>query len=234
MLLKLIGLGFIYLAQSLAYFVALTLASPALIALLLYLYPVLVAVMAMVLFNERMTWPKAGAILLAVSGSILALGPIQGGQPRGIILGLTAAFVYAIYILVSSQITAQIGALPAATVTMTTVAALYGVLVLWNGLVLPATPIGWFAIVALGLVCTVIAVGTFLAGLARVGPTEAALLSTGEPFVTVLLTAVILHDRLSAWQAAGGVLIGTGVIILIRSQAPRHQRIHEPQTVQQT
>ena len=57
---------------------------------------------------------------------------------------------------------------------------------------------------------------TFLAGLERIGPTNAALLSTLEPAVTVLLAAVLLGETLKPLSLVGGALILIAVALLTR------------------
>jgi drug/metabolite transporter (DMT)-like permease len=59
-----------------------------------------------------------------------------------------------------------------------------------------------------------LAISLFLAGLPRIGAARAALLSTWEPVVTVLLAAAILGDRLSIVQAIGGVLVILAVVVV--------------------
>jgi len=53
-----------------------------------------------------------------------------------------------------------------------------------------------------------------MAGLPRVGAARAALVSTVEPVITVLLAVVILGERLSAVQVVGGVLVLLAVILV--------------------
>jgi len=68
------------------------------------------------------------------------------------------------------------------------------------------------------LVATVIPVVTFLAGLEMIGPTNAAMLSTLEPVVTVLLAAWLFQERLSAISLLGGGLILAAVILLTHNE----------------
>ena len=70
----------------------------------------------------------------------------------------------------------------------------------------------------IAIVATVIPVATFLAGLQRIGPTNASMLSTLEPVVTVLLSAMLFGDVLKPVILAGGLLILMAVIILARSE----------------
>ena len=68
------------------------------------------------------------------------------------------------------------------------------------------------------LLATVIPVVAFLAGLERIGPTNAAMLSTLEPVVTVLLAAWLFAERLEPLTMVGGALILVAVVVLTRSE----------------
>jgi len=81
-------------------------------------------------------------------------------------------------------------------------------------LALPRNSTGWAVGVGIALVPTMVAISLFLAGLPRVGAARAALLSTWEPVVTVVLAVVILGDRLSLLQVLGGVLVIVAVIVV--------------------
>ena len=65
---------------------------------------------------------------------------------------------------------------------------------------------------------TVIPVVMFLTGLEMIGPTNAAMLSTLEPVVTVLLAAWLFDERLTPVAILGGGLILAAVILLTRSE----------------
>jgi drug/metabolite transporter (DMT)-like permease len=82
----------------------------------------------------------------------------------------------------------------------------------------PTTNIGRLNIVGIVLGATVIPVVAFLAGLERIGPTNAAMLSTLEPVVTVLLAAWIFGERLQPIILLGGGLILVAVILLTRGE----------------
>jgi drug/metabolite transporter (DMT)-like permease len=209
------GLG--YVGQSLAYFTALTYASAGLIALLLYLFPAIVVLLAVAFLGERLPPVKVFALMLALAGSALTIGS-GGGRPLGIVLGVTAAIVYSLYIVSGSQVTPRAGALPSATVIIASAAMTYGLLAV---LVRPAFPVGIegaAAISGLALVATVVAIVTFFAGLARLGPTDTSTLSTLEPVVTVLLAAVVLGESIGARQLFGGLLILAAVVLLARAR----------------
>ena len=82
-LLELILLGAIgYVGESLAYFTALTMASPGLVALLLYIYPALVTALSAIFLKEHLTTVKVVALLLALSGSVLTIQITSGQHHR--------------------------------------------------------------------------------------------------------------------------------------------------------
>lgn len=213
------GLG--YVGQSLSFFTALTKASASLVALLLYAYPAIVTVLAVLVLGERLTRPRVAALGVALAGAVLTIGPELSGEPLGVVLGASAAVIYSVYILVGSRLTPRSGALPASAVIMAAAAAVYAVVVAVQRPAFPATAGGWAAVVAIAVVSTVVAITTFFAGMARLGPTDASTLSTLEPVVTVVLAALVLDERLSAPQLGGGLLILAAVVVLARTPLDR-------------
>lgn len=200
-----------YSAQAGGYFAALKRIDPALLGLLLYTFPVMVTVAAVALGRERASGRTAIALTLSCAGIVLVLAGAAGGalDPLGTALGLTAAVVYSAYILISEGVAARVGALALSTLVCTgatatlTVAGLAG-----GGLDLGALStagLGWIA--AIAVVSTVGAVGLFFAGLARVGPSAASILSTLEPVVTVVLAFLAFGTSLGSAQLAGGALV---------------------------
>jgi drug/metabolite transporter (DMT)-like permease len=112
----------------------------------------------------------------------------------------------------------QVSAIQSSTVIFASAGAVYGALTAVSGAHFPQTGAGWAAVGAIVIVATVIPVVTFLAGLQRIGPTNASMLSTLEPVVTVILSAMLFGDVLKPVILAGGLLILMAVIILARSE----------------
>ena len=205
-----------YAGQALTYFGALTRASAGLVALLLYVYPALVVILAAALLRQRPGWSTVGCLALALAGTAVTLGPVGGGQLTGALLALLAAAFYAGYILVGSRVTPRAGALRSTAVIM----AGAGVTLLVTAAVvrprLPATAAGWVALAGIVVICTVLAPLTFFAGLSRVGPADASTISTLEPVVSVFLGVVVLGEHLAPLQVAGAVVVLGAVVTLAR------------------
>jgi drug/metabolite transporter (DMT)-like permease len=218
----LVAMGAIgYAGQAFAFFTAVTLASTGLAALLLYLYPALVAILSRLVFRDRFSALQGIAILVAFAGSVLTIGRAGDGTPLGIFFGILAAVIYAGYILTGSRIPGKVTATASTAVVTTAAAAVYAGVAVARGVRLPGTAAGWAAILALALVCTVLAVALFLAGLERLGAVRASIYSTLEPAATLALGALVLGERVTLLRAAGGALIIAAVVILARADAGR-------------
>jgi drug/metabolite transporter (DMT)-like permease len=228
-LIGLVGMGAVgYFGQSLCYFNALTLASAGLVALLLYLYPAFVTGLSALILKQPITRIKALALLFSLIGAFLVIGPAWQGQPLGIGLGIGAALIYSLYILTGSKILKNVPVFPSSAVIMISAGAAFAVLAALRGVSLPQTMTGWTAILGLTVVSTVLAILTFMAGLEMVGPANAALLSTLEPVVTVILAVLLLGETLTFHKIMGGILILTAVLILTRWGDAQTSHQHSP------
>jgi drug/metabolite transporter (DMT)-like permease len=211
-----VGTGFAlgagaYALQAGVYFAALERIDASLLSLLLYTAPAIVAGAAVALGRERLTRHRLTALGLALGGLFLVvLGAGSGAlDPLGAALGLGAAVLYSTYILISDGVVDRISprllsalVCTGAAISLTVGSALVGQLDLRA-----LTPAGWGWVLCLAVVSTVAALSLFFAGLRRVGPTTAAILSTVEPVVTVVLAAIVFGETLGPIQLAGAALV---------------------------
>lgn len=215
---QLIGMGALgYVGQSFMYLTAINYASAGLVALLLYLYPFFVAFLATLVLHEKVSTLKIVALLLALLGTSLTVGPASGHWV-GALMAIAAALIYSVYIIVGTHVMKNVSAVQSSTVIFASAGVVFGMLTAWHGPHWPVTSSGWLAMLGIVLIATVIPVVTFLAGLERIGPTNASMLSTLEPVVTVLLAAWLFGERLSLLTLLGGGLILLAVILLTRSE----------------
>lgn len=210
--------GLWYSVQAFCYFQALKYATAGLTALLLYLYPVIVTLLSALFFRRRLTHVRLLAVLAALFGTGLAVGGSLGGSALGIILGVGAALIYSIYILVGERVTATEDAIASGAVVMLSGAVTYGaVLFLGDGMSLPASAVGWVWVGSIALFSTVLGMVGFLLAMQRLGAADAATFSTLEPVVTVVLAAIFLGEEIGVWQGFGGAIILCAVVVLARS-----------------
>jgi drug/metabolite transporter (DMT)-like permease len=235
----LIGLGALgYGMQAVTYFTALKLAPAGLAALLLYLHPALVALLAAVFLHERLTPQKLVALAIALVGTTLTVAPAVGGDSiaaspqilTGLALAAASAAFYAVYIVVASAIGRRAAALPMSTVVIASAAAVFIVAVSIRGPQWPQSGVGWAAVVSIALLSTVFAITLYFAGLERIGPVRASTLSTIEPLCTVVFAALVLDETLAPPQLAGGALILAAAVMIARARPARSPASDEPAT----
>jgi drug/metabolite transporter (DMT)-like permease len=207
-----------YSAQAGCYFAALQRLDASLLSLLLYTFPAMVTVAAIALGREQASRRTAGALILASAGLVLVLAGAGAGalDPVGTLLGITAAVVYTTYILTSAGVADRVGPILLSALVCTGAAATLTVATAVTGDLhvgaLTPTGFGWLA--AIAVVSTVGAVSLFFAGLKRVGPTSASILSTAEPVTTVVLAFLAFGESLSPVQLGGGALVIGAVFVL--------------------
>ena len=210
--LRLWAIGSVFVFNSIAYFRALEQIPASVTALVLYTYPVIVALLAALVGVERLTWRALLAALGAFAGCALTAGGAPAGAPlpalrrrlgpgRGARLRLLHRPEQP---LRRRRSRAGPGAAPRAGGG----GPLRGLRPRRTaGSPCPLDPRGLLAVAGIGVVSTVVAMTTFLAGMALIGPTRASVLSSLEVIVTLVLAFLFLGERLGPWQWAGAALI---------------------------
>jgi drug/metabolite transporter (DMT)-like permease len=240
-----LALGLLYLGNSGAYYAGLESVDASVAALIVYIYPALVAVLTLRVgrpLEGRRAW---GALALALAGVALAVGGIDTGTAPplgGLLLIVASPVIYSIWIVLAARLSGErrrsdqapangsvgdaIGA--ASALMMTATAGCYWLLAVISGrAVLPGSipTAAWPDLLGVGLVATFVAIQTFYAGTRRIGAAQASLISTIEPIWTISLAAVLLGESLRPIQLVGGVFILTGVVIAqtgpSRAETPR-------------
>jgi drug/metabolite transporter (DMT)-like permease len=211
-----------YAGQSTLYFASLERNPASLNSMLLYVYPVFVALLGWALHHKRPRQREIGAMVISttgvaliVSGDTLRLSMTRSADPLGIVLVLASAAWYAVYIVASDRYVHTAG--PWVSTTWIALGAGVSFLlmgVFTRGIDFRLNTEATMILMGMVLLSTIMALGTFLAGMLRVGPTTASLLSTLEPVFTVILALFFLNEHLSFLHLLGGGLVLTAVILL--------------------
>ena len=212
-LLALGGIG--YVGMSLCYFFALERISAGLTALLLYFHPALIVVIGVVLLRDKPRPVRLVCVAVATLGTAMTIGPVGGGKVLGVVLGLGSAFIYATYILLSSRVR-DVGSFAMAATVLSAGAVVMGALAAATRPQLPTQPEAWLALAGVAVVGGVLAVTSFFAALALLGPADTAVVSTVEPVISIAVAAVVLGERLGPVQVVGGVVVLLAVGTLAR------------------
>ncbi|MFZ5643850.1 MAG: DMT family transporter [Bacillota bacterium] len=195
---------------------------PAAMAILfLYLYPTVVTILAYFFLKEKLKWNKWLALLLTFIGAAVILGqPAESLDMRGVLLSLAAAFTNAVFLVGTARLLSDIKTPVYNAYVSSVVALAVTVLALFQReLSFSFSLQAAAAIAVLGLVSTVMAMAALLKGVKIIGASRAAIISTFEPAATAVLGFLILGEGLTPWQAAGGLVILSGVFLLRRDAA---------------
>lgn len=214
---------FIFLNQ-LAFVYALDTTSASTIALVLGATPAFAALIGLALGLERMSRRFWLASLVSFGGVCLvalgAGGEVEGGL-TGVLLGVATAATWAGYSVAAAPLMQRYSASRISAVVIS---------LAWLAIAavgLPQTSeqelgVGW-AVWLLLLVATfgplVVTTILWFRALHQIGPSRATLIANLQPFVAALFALVLLSEQMTMIQAAGGLLIGGGILLARRPQA---------------
>ena len=196
--------------------------SLAVAAILLYTSPAFVAVLAALLWRERLTRRKLAALGLTFGGCVLVTGVLSGGAQvtlQGFLLGLGSGFFYALYSIFGRYALARYGPY---TVTLYTFlfAGAGSLLFLDLGELEAVAQREGVLPAALGLaaVSTVLPYLLYTAGLARIESGRAAILASVEPVVAALVGILAFREPMSPGVGLG-ILCILGAVLLMGTPA---------------
>ncbi len=209
--------GIIYTLQSTLYFNAIRFISPSLAALLFYTYPIIVVLLSFFINHERLTKCHFFAVAMTFLGLLLVLGmPSDKINMMGILLAFGASLVYSGYIILGNRLIREIPSIISSAYVTLFAAFSFTILGFSMGTLRFDFGIGaWIPTIGIVIFSTIMAISTFFKGLELTGPTTASILSTLEPLVTIGLSVMLFHDRLTGFQMLGGTGVISGTIIVI-------------------
>ena len=178
----------------------------------------MVAILSRVVFRHPLSLLQALAIGMALVGSLLTIGRAGTGRRSACSSACSRRSSTRSTSSPARGLPAGITATASTTVVTSSAAVVFAGVVLARGAHLPQTAPGWLAVLGIALVCTVLAVALFLAGLERLGPVRASVYSTLEPATTLILAATLLGEQVTWLRAAGAALILAAVVLLARGE----------------
>ena len=231
--------GLINAALNITVLVAITRISIGLALLVFYTYPAMVAVVSTVFFGERLDRTRWAALVVSLVGLVLVLvGAGQVGQLDA--LGVGLAFIGALcqvgYALTARHGFPSIPSPQAAGGTFVVAAVAYlVVLVVIGELGTLAAPLDSSAALVPVLFAGVIGAGiptmAWIMGIRILGAPRAAIISTLEPVIGIVLAALLLAELPTPLQIVGGACIVVAAVVVQRRpgvEAAEHEAV-EPE-----
>lgn len=191
---------------------------------LLFVYPVMVAVMMAIFFKERVTPVTAISILLALFGISLLY---KGGDGVtlsvvGVVLVMVSSLTYAVYIIIVNK-----SQLLMSSVKLTFYVLLTGTVMIYvyslfgpNAQLMPLnSPMMWVYALGLAVFPTVVSLILMVIAVHNVGSTPTAVMGALEPITAVCIGIFVFGEAFTFRLAIGILLILSAVILIVAGKS---------------
>lgn len=216
---RLAFLGSMFALSSTTLYVSFHYMAAGIASTLLFVYPIMTAVLMTVFFHEKVTWTTSLAILLAVSG----VGLLYQGDGNeklstaGFALVMTSSLLYALYIIsvnrwntTMSNVKFTFWILVFGLLTVVIFTAISG-----ESFQLLQTPKQWLCGLQLALLPTVLSLFFMTISINFIGSTPAAIMGALEPVTAVIIGVFVFGESFTFQLAIGIAAILAGVTLII-------------------
>lgn len=188
-----------------------------------YLSPIIVMFLSPILLKEKLNLIKVICIIAAMIGMLCIVGiengNISGGNIIGILCGLGAACLYASVIILNKFLKDISGS--DSSIVQLLIAGIFLIpyVLLTDGIKFSANIISISLLLILGIVHTGIAYLIYFTVIQRLSSQTVAIYSYVDPISAIIMSSILLNERMSFLQIMGGILIlGSTFISEIYSQ----------------
>lgn len=217
----LILLGLFFAGSSITLFCSYEFIPSGLATTLIYLYPVIVALM-MVFLRIYPGWQTWTAIAVTFVGIVLLSTPSGDMpiRPVGVLLAVGSALCYSFYLVIINR-SKRIRNVSEHTLTfysLVTGAVLFAVIrtVQGGGMLTGIDTLSdWGNLIGLAIIPTMVSMLTIAISSRYIGPTKTAVLGVFEPLTAILIGTLLFGEALTTKMAAGIALCVAAVIFMI-------------------
>ena len=222
----LVVFGILFAISSLTLFLSYNYMNAGIASTLLFVYPMMVAVIMACFFKERLSAATILCIVLAMGGIGLLYKGADGVtlSLTGTMLVFASALSYAICIVGMNQTRLK----DVATIKVTFYVLLFGLtifvarLLAGDGLQVPTKWHLWGNLLALGLFPTAISLLCTTAAIQYIGSTPTAILGVLEPVTAIIFGMLVFDETLTVRDMAGIILIFIAVTIVVAGGSVAH------------
>lgn len=196
---------------------------------ILFIYPVLVAIIMGIFFKEKITTTTINAILLTSVGIVLLYHGKTGVtlNTHGVIVVFLSALLYALYIVGVKKIKVI---QHVNRNKMSFYVMLFGLLVyIFNlkfctQLQIIDKPLFWLFPIGLALFPTIISLETINISIKLIGSTKTAILGALEPMTAIFFGILFFNEHLTIRISIGIILIITGVYLIVTQKSDTNSK----------
>jgi drug/metabolite transporter (DMT)-like permease len=173
--------------------------------------------------EDRLSPVRVVGMLLGVVGIAVLLGlDVGGAQLTAIGAVVLVVIGYATAPMVISRKLPEVPGVTASAVALTVTGVVYAPFAVPQlGTATDAPLDVWLSVVALGVVCTALALALFFALIREVGPQRALVITFVNPAVAVVLGVLLLDEPFTLGLAVGLPLVLLGCVLATRRSATR-------------
>ena len=187
---------------------------------LLFVYPVMVAVIMALLFKEKVTPATVISIALALGGIALLNQTSDGStlSTLGVLLVMVSSLTYALYIIIVNKSPLRMSSVKMTMYVLTFAVAVAVAMSFTdpaNHLQLLHTPRQWGLALLLAVVPTVLSLLLMVIAVHDVGSTPTAIMGALEPVTAVVISVALFGELVTARLVIGIVLILAAVLLTV-------------------
>ena len=190
----------------------------------LFVYPVLVALIMIFFFKEKLNRLTALSLVLTLGGVLIlsTKGEHFELNYTGLFITLLSALFYALYIVMVNKAKISFSGVKTAfySILFTAVYFLAKVFILGNSLRIPS-PSLLLSFALFAFVTTVLSILALVYAIKYIGSTPAAIMGALEPIVAVTISVTLFQEQLTPSLSIGGTLIILGVIVNIIAEGKK-------------
>lgn len=227
----LVPLGVLFALSSLTLFASFHFMDAGVASTLLFVYPVMVAIIMAIFFKERITFVTVLSILLSLSGIALLYRGGDGGvlDTTGVLLVMLSSLTYALYIVIVNKSSLRMSSLK-----LTFYVLLVGVLLITScsffgdgeaRIQILTTPSMWLHASILAVFPTIVSLLLMVVAVHEIGSTSTAVIGALEPLTAVMLGVTLFGEELTLRLSVGITLILSAVILIILGNSISLNRI---------
>ncbi len=215
---QLAGLGFLMAISSLGLYIAFTVMDAGIASTILFIYPILTAVIMAWIFHEHLHWIVVACLIVATIGIVVLAKDdgVANVNLEGVLLVILSAVTYSLYFVFMKK--SSLSKMSSTKVTFYIM--IFGSLLLLVGVGIRGeitVPQGlhWGYSLGAALFPTAISLIFTAMAIQRIGPTETAILGALEPTTAVIIGVTVFGEQLSMHSIVGILFIIVAVTVVV-------------------
>ncbi|MDE6801443.1 MAG: DMT family transporter, partial [Muribaculaceae bacterium] len=224
-------LGLLMSLSSLGLFASYEYLNSGIASTLLFIYPIMVAVMMIFIYHEKFKPSLAVCLTLMAAGLMMLMdaGPGAKISTLGVLLVILSSATYAVYI-VMVNVSPAIRGIPTTRLLFYIIAwgslLFIGIIALGTPLTLPKSSANWVNLICLAALPTVLSLWCTTRAIQLIGSTPTAIFGALEPVTAVVLSVVVLNQPLTGSDIIGAALIVAATTIVISARSIDSMLLH--------